>query len=821
MKKTIAFLFFLIVLSVPYTQAQKQLGIYADTTNNDTLQRFVAVLKEQLLKSGSYTFSENNTGAYSGKGIYLANVSSGKQKVKPAIKLLGSGTEGFSVIADGQTVQISGNSNLAVGHGLFTWLGSLGYRYYFAHPDWYIVPAKPDLFRKLNIFSKPSLHHRKFFYGYGTGSAKADKDFAFWQLANKMGGTLNAIYGHSYDNIMLRNKEEFKQHPEWFYPPAVKGTLPGEPKFDMSNEGLVQVVIKDVINQIETSLKNGTQAYKMITLGPSDGVGTCNTPACQKLGTLTDRVFYLVNRVAKAIQKKYPLTRVGCLAYSEYIAPPTGNVEPNVYVAITTAFNNSKYTTEQLVKLWSKKGAMVGMYDYFSWYAWDFDIPGQSQASQPFRIAESIRKYQKLGVKGFDGEASIGWVSKGLGYFTAARVMWDVTADVAAIRKEFFDKCFGKASSTIKKMWDEWESYGFTVVRESDLARWIDIVYEAGKQETDPAVHKRLYQVKSYLHYLYLIRIYQFSKTEANLLILLGYGHRTLDDGAVPGYPAFFELGNRSGIPGMAFAPDAKWRSYKTPVTVNEINNLLKQDRAQLKVSVPVEKFVIGTAFRNVPSLGNYKALIADSAAGIDNAFWLVDEWVLQIRSKGASNYIQFIGDMIGDKSNPQPIKIRIYPYTANGEVSTVTPVFSYDYTATQVKEKISLDKLNTGYYTLIIEDPVKIYRLTFSPVINQSVVMRPTRQLKTTSLNYAFIYVPEGVSKFNVIKSRVVKFVTPTGRKVDLTNDKEEDIQVDVQKGESGLWRIKFIADRMYIEGIPPYIGTSPGQMLIPAEKK
>jgi hypothetical protein len=61
----------------------------------------------------------------------------------------------------------------------------------------------------------------------------------------------------------------------------------------------------------------------MISMGPSDGPGTCNSPACQKLGTITDRVYYLVNRVAKAIHKKYPSTLVGCLAYGEYSPPPT------------------------------------------------------------------------------------------------------------------------------------------------------------------------------------------------------------------------------------------------------------------------------------------------------------------------------------------------------------------------------------------------------------------------------------------------------------------------------------------------------------------
>jgi hypothetical protein len=811
--------FFFFVLKPLRTRSQLRVIVYADILKSDSIRKLTVVLNEQLNKSFPVHIEVKQVKEYDGKGICMVNrLFSGNLKISPSSKLMVMGPEGFSVVADEQSVQIIGNSDMALGHGLFTWLEALGYRYYFANPDWHIIPHKLNLFGIVSIISEPSLDQRKIVYGYGTGSAKADKDFVFWQLANKMGGSLNAIYGHSYDEIMLRNGEEFKKHPEWFYPVTARGSLPGEPKFDMSNEELLRIVTKDVINQIEISLKNKTQDYKMITLGPSDGPGTCNTPACQKLGTLTDRVFYLVNRVAKAIREKYPYTKIGCLAYSEYIAPPSTRIEENVYVAITTAFNNSKLTTEQLVKEWRKKGAVVGIYDYFSWYAWDYDIPGQSLASQPLRVAENIRKYQKLGVKGYDAESSIGWVSKGLGYFTAAKVMWDGKSDVNAIHNEFFLTCFGKASVTVKKIWDEWEAYGFTQVRESDLANWIDLLYTAEKQESDMAIQKRFFQIKSYLHYLFLYSVYRQNKTEANMLALLSYGFRMLDYGSVSGYPAFFELGNRSGIPLMTWGPDAKWRGNKTEVTNTELNNLLQQDRNQLKLKTPVKKFIIGNNFRNISSLNNYKKIIADSA-GLDNSFWLTDEWVLQIKNKGPFNFIDFTGDFIADKTNPQPIRIRLYQYTANGNISSTIPVFSYDYSATKMRERISLADLKAGYYTMVIEDPVKVYKLTFSPEMNQSLVMRPSRNVKTTSLNYAFIYVPDGVTKFNVIKSRTVKFVTPTGRIVDLNVDKEEDIQVNVQKGESGLWRIKMLSDRMYIEGIPPYIGTSASQMLIPAE--
>jgi hypothetical protein len=799
------------------TSAQNKIEIFADVQGNDTLQKLVNDLTTQLKKSQPLNFTIQPTTSFNGKGIYLGNTRSANQPVKPSSSLLQSGIEAFSIDANNNSVQILGNSNMAIGHGIFSYLDFLGYRFYFANTDWHIVPSKPNLFQKWNMVSKPVFDHRRIWYGYGTGSKIADDDYNFWVLANRLGGAMNASYGHAYEDICFRNLDVINKHPEWFYPPLPAGKQPYDIKFDMTKEDLIQFIIQDVEKRIETSLKNGTNEYKMISMAPSDGLGTCNTPACQQLGTITDRVYYLTNRVAKAIQKKYPSSMIGCMAYGEYMLPPTKKVEPNVFVAITTAFNNSKYSTEQLTDEWRKKGATVGIYDYFSWYAWDFDIPGQSLASKTSALVNSIKKYYDKGVKAYEAESSIGWVSKGLGYYLASKLMWDIKTDVESVKKEFFGNCFGKAAGVMQKLWQEWENYSFTAVRDNDLARWIDYTQEAEKLEQDALVRKRLFQVKSYLHYLFLYRNYQNAKTENNLLPLLSYGYRKLDDGSVAGFPAFFELGNRSGMDRMGYVENAKWKTNNTPVSADEINRLVIEDRKALKISDPVKEFTVTQKFTTVPDLARYNKLIADSSV-TDNAYWYTNEWVIQIKSKGAENFIDFTGDYIADKTNVQSTKINIYPYTADGNIASKESLLFYEYTKTRVPEKISLSQLAPGFYTLIIQDPVKIFRLKFSPPINYSMVMRPWRQINSTAIYYSFIYVPEGTKKFNVIKTSLLGLITPAGRKLDFMTNRTEEIQIEVQKGEEGLWLVKPLYDKFFVEGIPPFLSTSASQMLIPA---
>jgi hypothetical protein len=820
LKKRTIILLAIFFLFCQHLTAQNKLDIFADTQHNDSLKKLVNVFIEELKKSTPGGFTIKPASGYNGKGIYIGNTNTGTQLVKATSKLLQANIETYSINADQQTVQILGKCNMAVYNGVFSYLHLLGYRYYFPNKDWHFVPVSPILFQKLNILSSPAFNHRRIWYGYGTGSKIADDDYNFWVMANRLGGSLNASFGHAYEDICFRNLDMIAKHPEWFYPPLPAGKLPYDVKFDMTKEDLIQFIIQDVEKRIETSLKNGTNDYKMISLAPSDGLGTCNTPACQQLGTITDRVYYLTNRVAKAIQKKYPSTMIGGMAYGEYMPPPTKKIEPNVFVAITTAFNNSKYSIEQLADEWRKKGATVGIYDYFSWYAWDFDIPGQSLASKTSDLVKSIKKYYDKGVKSYEAESSIGWVSKGLGYYLASQYMWDIKTDGESIKKEFFRLCFNKAAGTMQKLWQEWENYSFTAIRESDLARWIDNTIEAEKQEKDGGVKKRLFQVKSYLHYLFLFRIYQADKSEKNLLSLLNYGYRKLDDGSVAGFPAFFELGNRSGFDKMGYVEDAKWKVNNSPVTLDEINRLMNEDRKTLKIAEPVKEITVALKFTTIPDLGRYNKVIADSSQ-MDNAWWFTNEWVIEIKSKGVNNYIDFTGDYIGDKTNVKPIKISIYPYTADGNITSQPVLIYYECKTTQIKEKISLAQLQPGYYTVIIEDPVKIFRFKFSSAVNFSMVMRAARQINSTAMNYAFIYVPEGTKKFNIIKSSLLTFITPTGRKIDYMTDKVEELQVEVQKGEAGLWRIKPIYGKLYVEGIPPFLGTSASQMLIPAGTK
>ncbi|MBS1655751.1 MAG: DUF4838 domain-containing protein, partial [Bacteroidetes bacterium] len=602
----------------------------------------------------------------------------------------------------------------------------------------------------------------------------------------------------------------------WLYPALTKGNpIPSNPKFNLANKELVQFVIQDVLNRLDAAQKNN-KPIKMISMSPSDGPGTCNSPACQQLGTITDRVYSLVNQVARAVRQQYPGTWVSGMSYSEYSAPPTKKLEPNVFVSVATAFNYSKYSTEDLIRLWSQKAGKVGVYDYLGLYAWDFDLPGQGQASQVSKAVAAIKKYYSLGARGYDAETTPGAINKGLGHYILAHLLWDVKTDPDAIKKNFFTDCFGKAASIMEDLWNGWESYPYSAVRESDLAEWIDMVDKASQTEQSPAVTKRFTHIRLYLHYLFLYNRFR-SGTLDDRIALLTYCYNTTGWGAFSGYPALWELGNGTGIPGLAFNdPDAKYKKDILGVQDRTyINKLVQTDRKQLVLKEKIR--LVGLSSKFITKVA--RTDIFNSKQYITNrnttAFTGPHDFIIEIKESGSQNFLQIAAGFVTGGGSDKPVSISVFKYSVGNE-NDQKPLFEFNYTDRAEKEKISLEKLPKGYYLIKIYDPQKIFTIDFSPSISYAILVTPKARLNAYTRYMAF-YVPPGTKVFRVFKDIETILISPTGRKVDMSKKGTEEIDVKLEANEAGYWMINFMSGKLHIEGIPPYMAMNPDQLLIP----
>lgn len=408
--------------------------------------------------------------------------------------------------SDERRIYVLGNSEEAARFGVADLLRRWGFRWFAPSKKWHVAPQLKDLAVDLNIAESPQLIERRIWYAYGMSGDDLKPllvDYHRWAAANRL--TLRGLTrtGHSYGNIIGRNKEAFASNPELS---AMKedGTrdttsVPNARKFCFSNPDLIELVAKDRRQLLETNRRANPAAF-MVSVDPSDGQGTCHCENCQALGTTTDRVMHLANETARRLRADDARAWVGLYAYSSHRLPPTIDVESNVYVQVALGFNRTQYSLPELVERWSKKVSAIGLREYYGVEAWDWGLPGRARGGRVEYHRKWIPFYAERNLNGVNAETNANWGAQALGLYVAAQLLWDPQAEVEPLVDEFLEQLFGDAAEPMRAFYQKMESA--PPLRPSTLLPLFEDLQNAASQTSDPAVQARLTDLKAYLVYV-------------------------------------------------------------------------------------------------------------------------------------------------------------------------------------------------------------------------------------------------------------------------------------------------------------------------------
>jgi Domain of unknown function (DUF4838) len=802
---------------------QATASIYVPLQAGDSANTVVKLLTDEFKKAGITQVSVFDESLFTNTGILLLKTSQAeKNKISFPAKLKFFGPEGVYIKGDSQSVIIIGNTTLALQQAVFIYLEKLGFSYLMPGELWQIIPKLSTVFKTINILTRPDYECRAIANGHGYfGSAKIEKEFNFWAKSNRLGGAFQVKNGHIYDEIMQRNAEIFKQHPEYFAQPGLpKGTLPIGPKFNVANKNLVKLIVDDAINRIEFQKQIG-ESSAMISMEPSDGPGFCKTPECLTIGTPSDQTYYLSNEVAKELQKKYPGTWVGVLAYSEHILPTKYKLEPNTFVMVTNGFNLTKFSTEELLQQWNKKAGKVGVYEYLSVYEWDNDMPGQVLAARTGYITKSIKIFYDNGARAYVGESIIGWINRGPGQYLAAKLLWNTNINTDSLKNDFYKKAFDNVSGLVRRLYDAWENYPRRIPSDNDLADWLSLTNDAYNKSNSAIVKKRINQIKLYLHYTVLYRNLKKKPSEENLNRVLSYAFRTFENASFATLPAMVSLANYSGFPGKGIYdnPNQAWKNDKSPYTDEELQKDFQQDLAGIKKEEGMKLFTQAEVFEQISPL-----IFSTNRSYVKtpHALWGKTEYVFYIQKKSDLNYFQLSSGFAANPPVDRAVSIEIYPIKKSSRrTEEEKPLLFFNQLSKSKVEKFNMEGLSPGYYRMRVNDQQKMFIMNFSSEVKYSLVLKPDNNLLTTTVagyNTFYFFVPKGVKKFLLSKTVTLQLISPTGRLIDKQNGADESFYVNIQPGEEGIWTIEKQSGNIYIEGIPPYLGDHPSEMLIPS---
>lgn len=401
-----------------------------------------------------------------------------------------------------------GTTDAAVEAAVADLLHRAGWRRYFPGPAWEIVPRAPDLSLALDVKTAPSFAARRIWYDFGESNHNR-REFAEWRRRNRVPGAFNLQTGHSSEALIQRHRTAFEKHPEYF---ALVNGRRDSTKLCLSNPALRRLVVEDALARLAKDPGRDT-----LSLEPSDGAGWCECRECRSLGPPSDRLLLLANELSAELEKGPPGKYAAFYAYNLHAAPPKGRLRERVLVSVATSYLPEGLTPEGLLEGWRRQGAvLVGLREYYGIFQRHRSLPGRMRGGDLDYLARSLPRFHALGVRLVSAESGEDWGANGLGYYTAARLLWDVSESsrTAEIREDFLTTAFGAAKEPMRAFYAAIDgSHGLrrTAVPAELVREMYRRLAEADATADDPAVKTRLEDLVLYARYVELHEAYRSS----------------------------------------------------------------------------------------------------------------------------------------------------------------------------------------------------------------------------------------------------------------------------------------------------------------------
>lgn len=737
-----------------------------------------------------------------GSGIVLALGEFGQAKDPTRL-------EHYRVRSHARGVHLEGASELALQHAVWDVLYRLGHRQFFPGPTWEVIPRKDCLEPALDLREQPAYWARSIWYGFGTWDYNAEP-YQQWNARNRMARGIDLHTGHAYDGIRHRNEKIFQDHPEYL------GLWQGErqsTQFCISNPGLRQLVVADALKQF--AAKPGLQS---ISLEPADGGAWCQCEECKKLGSISDRVVTLANEVAAALEQKFGDRFVGMYAYSQHSPPPSIKVHPRVIVSVATSFVNGGFTVDQLLAGWQKQAATLGIREYYSVNTWDRDLPGAARGGNLDYLRKTIPHFHQLGARFFSAESSDNWGPNGLGYYVAARLLWNPgeAERIPTLLEDFYDKAFGPAREPMRQFYQLLDGSHRPLVCDDLVGRMYRLLEQARQKTTDPHVHARLDDLVLYTRYVELYSDYSNATGAGRQTAfekLIKHAYRMRKTMMVHTKGLYRDLVNRDKS--VTIPTEARWNvpepknPWKSSAAFarTDLDDMVRtgiQQRSLLDFQ-PVSfgaTLVPATPLKLPPVKTGSMGLYYRGA----NTFytWLDQPGTLKLETKAGVIY-----------TTTGPGQFALYPAAdpdGKAAAEAQTPPDRMPHERTLISSYTGLHRLEaSGGGGIGVTFPAEL------PITVQSSPENPFHFHGRWTM---YFYVPKGTKIVGGFASGPGKLRDGAGKEVKVFESRPNYFSIPVPPGQDGtLWMFENTAGARHLMTVPPYLARRAIDLLLPEE--
>ena len=721
---------------------------------------------------------------------------------------------------------VLGASDLAVQHGVWDLLSRLGYRQFFPGKNWEVVPYLQRMELGIDTLEKPDYHSRRIWYGYGAWDY-AKEPYRDWCEKNRALQGVNLNTGHAYDGIVKALKKEFSNHNEYWPLLNNERKEVRNPKPCLGNPDLRSLIVKNAVGQVKKNT-----LLDSISMDPSDGGGWCECKACSKLGSVSDQAITLANETATAINQEFPGKLVGIYGYNFHSPPPNIKVHPKVVVSVATAFIKGGMSLEDIISGWAEKGATLGIREYYSVNTWDRDQPGHARGGNLDYLQRTIPEFHSKGARYMSAESSDNWGPNGLGYYFAARMLWDVSEakNRDAIERDFLTRAFGPASPAMKDFYDQINGSKPHLVVDDQLGRMYRSLQKARVMADATEIKNRLDDLALYTRYCTLYHRYATADGKARQLAfenLIKHAYRMRTTMMIHAYALYRDLAGRDKT--VSIPTDAKWQvpegknpwKSSVPFTPQEIETFITEGITAHKL-VELNFKPVNFGANLLPAMSRL-AIPGDLPTG-EFTPGRGTQSFLTYASQPSNIELNITGGMIAHYRDRGNVKVELYKIggeSQTGEKETLVET-NASIPPDGVERTIKLSLKQPGLYKIIVKDGNDRTQVNWPK--GQLMTIASTQENPMNrfyGLWMGYFYVPKGTKMIGLFGGEHGEVRDSQDRPHFWLNGREPNFySVPVPPGEDGkFWRVRYCRGAVRLLTVPPFFAKTPGELLLPDE--
>jgi len=378
------------------------------------------------------------------------------------------GEEGFVILADRNRVVIAGLNDRSTDYAVSTFLERQGgVRWFWPHKLGTVVPQR----KTINVPAGQRVERPAF-------AIRWIGDDADWSRHNKLNVVRNADVGlhikwfvHTW--LYLVPPEKYaRTHPEYYA--LLKGKRES-PSFERRTQLCTSnPEVADAAAATILELAEKDPSIRIVSIDPMDSARMCECDRCKALDEEgatggrrhSRRVVLFYRDVARRVAKVRPDLKLKGIVYWSYVLPPrdtTIRLPDNMILQLcrfechnhglddpTCPFNR---THVESLDGWQRICRSMFLYEYYRKVSW-LDAPWPILHTLKCDLPYAHRR----GLLGVASQHADNFGSHGVGYYVAAKLLWDPTLDVEALCKDYYLGLFGpKAGPELLAYWQTLE----------------------------------------------------------------------------------------------------------------------------------------------------------------------------------------------------------------------------------------------------------------------------------------------------------------------------------------------------------------------------